>query len=83
MLRHTVGAFARHAQIDGVVIVTGADDVERCREVLAGLDKVMAVVAGRRVAAGKSSASDCSRWEPTRTTLFSCMTARARLVTQI
>lgn len=46
LLRYTVGAFAEHARIDGIVVVTGADDVRRCREALAGLDKVMAVVAG-------------------------------------
>jgi len=46
LLRYTVGAFAEHARIDGIVVVTGADDVRRCCEALAGLDKVMAVVAG-------------------------------------
>jgi len=46
LLRHTVHAFAEQARIDGVVIVTGAADVRRCQEILTGLDKVMAVVAG-------------------------------------
>lgn len=46
LLRHTVAVFANHPSIDGIVVVTGASDVKRCREILSGLDKVMAVVAG-------------------------------------
>ncbi len=46
LLRHTVSAFAEHPLVDGIVVVTGTDDVKRCREILAGLGKVMAVVAG-------------------------------------
>ena len=46
LLRHTVVAFSAHAGIDGIVVVTGAGDVALCRDVLSGLDKVLAIVAG-------------------------------------
>ncbi len=46
LLRWTVSAFAQHPEIDGIVVVTGAGDTARCREALAGLDKVLAVVSG-------------------------------------
>ena len=46
LLRRTVAAFDAHAGIDGVIVVTGASDVARCRDTLAGLSKVMAIVAG-------------------------------------
>lgn len=46
LLRHTVAVFDAHASIDGILVVTGAADMRRCREALAGLGKVMAVVAG-------------------------------------
>lgn len=46
LLRWTAEAFAKHPGIDGLIVVTGARDVARCREALAGLDKLMAVVSG-------------------------------------
>ncbi len=46
LLRRTVSVFAEHPRIDGIIVVTGASDVRRCREIVMGLDKVMAVVAG-------------------------------------
>ena len=46
ILRRTVQAFQSHASIDGIVVVTGAEDVGRARELLSGMDKVLAVVAG-------------------------------------
>lgn len=46
LLRRTVRAFAGHDGVDGIVVVTGASDIARCRETLAGLDKVMAIVVG-------------------------------------
>ena len=46
LLRRTVAAFDAHDGVDGVIVVTGAADVARCRAILAGLGKVMAVVAG-------------------------------------
>ncbi len=46
LLRHTVSAFDAHPSIDGIIVVTGASDITRCREILSGMDKVMAVVAG-------------------------------------
>lgn len=46
LLSWTVSAFARHPGIDGIVVVTGREDMARCRETLAGFEKVMAVVVG-------------------------------------
>jgi len=46
LLYRTVQAFALHPAIDGIVVVAGPSEVSRCREVLTGLDKVLAVVAG-------------------------------------
>ena len=46
LLYQTAQAFAAHPQIDGIVVVAGASEVSRCREALAGVDKVLAVVAG-------------------------------------
>ena len=46
ILRRTVAAFQKHPGIDGIVVVTGADDLARARGVLSGMDKVLAVVAG-------------------------------------
>lgn len=46
LLRRTVRAFADHEGVDGIIVVTGASEVARCRETLWGLDKVMAVVVG-------------------------------------
>ncbi len=46
LLYRTVQAFALHPVIDGIVVVAGPSEVSRCREVLTGLDKVLAVVAG-------------------------------------
>ncbi len=46
LLYRTAQAFAAHPQIDGIVVVAGPAEVSRCREALAGVDKVLAVVAG-------------------------------------
>ena len=46
LLFWTVSAFAAHPQIDGIVVVAGLAEISRCREAVAGLDKVLAVVAG-------------------------------------
>ncbi len=46
LLYWTAQAFAAHPQIDGIVVVAGPSEVSRCREALAGVDKVLAVVAG-------------------------------------
>lgn len=46
ILRRTVAAFSEHSAIDGIVVVTRTADVARCRETLAGLDNVLAVVSG-------------------------------------
>lgn len=46
LLRWTVEAFADHEGVDGIVVVTGGADVARCREALAGVVKLMAVVVG-------------------------------------
>jgi 2-C-methyl-D-erythritol 4-phosphate cytidylyltransferase/2-C-methyl-D-erythritol 2,4-cyclodiphosphate synthase len=46
LLRWTADAFAAHKSIDGIVVVAGANEVARCREVLSGLDKLLAIVPG-------------------------------------
>ena len=46
VLYWTALAFAGHPKIDGIVVVAGPTEVSRCREALAGVDKVLAVVAG-------------------------------------
>ncbi len=46
VLARTVEAFASHPRIDGIVVIAGPSEVSRCRETSAGLDKVLAVVAG-------------------------------------
>lgn len=46
VLYWTAQAFAAHPQIDGIVVVAGPSEVSRCREALAGVGKVLAVVAG-------------------------------------
>ena len=46
VLRRTAQAFASHAAVDGIIVVAGPSEVSRCREALAGVDKVLAVVAG-------------------------------------
>lgn len=46
LLRWTVEAFASHPAIDGIIVVTGAADIARCRQALDGLDKVLAIIAG-------------------------------------
>ncbi len=46
LLYRTALAFAAHPQIGGIVVIAGPSEVSRCREVLAGVGKVLAVVAG-------------------------------------
>jgi 2-C-methyl-D-erythritol 4-phosphate cytidylyltransferase/2-C-methyl-D-erythritol 2,4-cyclodiphosphate synthase len=46
LLSWTAQAFASHAGIDGIVVVAGPHEVAQCREALAGVGKVLAVVAG-------------------------------------
>ncbi len=46
LLYWTASAFADHPQIDGIVVAAGPSEVSRCREALAGVNKVLAVVAG-------------------------------------
>ena len=46
LLYWTATAFADHPQIDGIVVVAGPSEVSRCREALAGMGKVLAVIAG-------------------------------------
>ena len=46
ILHWTVSAFAEHAAVDGIVVVTGPSDISRCREALAGLPNVMAIIPG-------------------------------------
>ena len=48
MLRWTVEAFAAHDGIDGIVVVAGAGETARCREALAGVDKLLSIVPGGR-----------------------------------
>ena len=46
LLHRTAAAFAAHPQIDGIVVVAAPAEVARCRAALAGIEKVLAVVAG-------------------------------------
>ncbi len=46
LLRWTVEAFAAHAAIDGILVVAGAGEVARCREALAGVDKLLSIIPG-------------------------------------
>ncbi len=46
LLAWTVSAFAAHPEIDGIVVVAGPHETARCRDTLAGVEKVLAVVAG-------------------------------------
>ena len=46
LLYWTASAFASHTGIDGIVVVAGPAEVSQCREALAGVSKVLAVVAG-------------------------------------
>lgn len=48
VLYQTASALAARPQIDGIVVVAGPSEVSRCREALAGVEKVLAVVAGGR-----------------------------------
>ena len=48
LLYWTAQAFAAHAGIDGIVVVAGPEEVGQCLEALAGVGKVLAVVAGGR-----------------------------------
>ncbi|MGO8672916.1 MAG: 2-C-methyl-D-erythritol 4-phosphate cytidylyltransferase [Capsulimonadaceae bacterium] len=48
VLRWTVDAFAAHGEVDGIVVVTGQRDVQVCREILSGADKLLSIVAGGR-----------------------------------
>ena len=46
ILRWTAEAFAAHEGIDGIVVVAGPSEVALCREALAGVDKLLAIVPG-------------------------------------
>src|SRR4051794_12564719 len=46
VLRRTVQAFAAHPEIEGIVVVAARDEIERCREVLADIPKVLSIVVG-------------------------------------
>ena len=46
LLRWTAEAFAAHPAIDGILVVAGAGEVARCREALAGVDKLLSIIPG-------------------------------------
>lgn len=46
VLRWTAEAFASHDAINGIVIVAGAGEIARCREALAGVDKILSIIPG-------------------------------------
>ena len=46
VIRHAVRAFCEADEIDGVVVVASADETERMRAALCGLEKVCAIVPG-------------------------------------
>lgn len=46
MLVHTVEAFEKSSLVEGIIVVTGSDDVDECRELLAGFSKLISVIPG-------------------------------------
>lgn len=48
VLRRTVDAFAKHSDIDGIVVVCGPEEVSLVRAALAGAGKLLAIVPGGR-----------------------------------
>jgi len=46
VLRWTAEAFAAHDAVDGIVVITGPEDMARCREALAGVPKVLFIAPG-------------------------------------
>ncbi len=48
VLRWTVEAFAKHPEIEGVVVVCGPEEVAACRAALTGAEKLLAIVPGGR-----------------------------------
>lgn len=46
VLRRTVEAFAAHSEIEAIVVVAGKQTLEACREALAGIEKVCAIIVG-------------------------------------
>ena len=48
VLRWTVEAFARHPEIEGIVVICGPEEVAACRAALVGAEKLLAIVPGGR-----------------------------------
>ena len=46
MLLHTVEAFEKSRSVDGIIVVTGAEDIKECKELLSGCSKIISVIAG-------------------------------------
>ena len=46
VLRWAAEAFAAHAQIEGIIVVSGPEEAALCRSALDGVEKVMAIVPG-------------------------------------
>ena len=46
ILLHTLEAFERSAQIDGIIVVTGAEDIDRCLSLAKNISKLKKVIPG-------------------------------------
>lgn len=46
VLLHTVEAFERSSSVDRIIVVTGADDIDRCKSLLADCSKVKSIIKG-------------------------------------
>ena len=46
MLVHTVEAFEKSSLVDGIIVVTGNGDINKCKEILSGFSKVISVIPG-------------------------------------
>lgn len=46
MLVHTVEAFEKSNLVDGIIVVTGNGDINKCKEILSGFSKVISVIPG-------------------------------------
>ncbi len=46
MLLHTVEAFEKSSKVQGIIVVTGKDDINECREILGNCNKLISVIPG-------------------------------------
>lgn len=46
VLLHTLESFENSEHVDGIIIVTGAEDIDRCKTLAEGMKKVKKIIAG-------------------------------------